>query len=818
MADQKLEIVVTAKDQASKVFGSLQKSTEAFGTKLQKTFQGIQRAAMTLTPILGGIGGAFAVKKVIDSTTAFEKALADVKAVSMELRDGVEGAAEKFVKVEALAKKLGRETKFSTTEVAEGMKYVAMAGFSVEEMLKAMPGIVNAAAAANVGLAEASDWLTNILQGFNLTAKDTTRVADVIAATAANANTDMRELAEGMKFVAPVAQAAGYSLEETAAMMAMLANAGIKAGIAGRNLRSILLEYEKLKTGDLTKDQEEALESLGIAMEDLQNKTFSQFVVMLKEMGVTAGQMGAIFTKETSTVAQVIGNAGKATQDFAEMLRSAGGEAETMAQVKLNTLAGQMDVLRGSIDTLLATLGKAFLPVLIDVTKQLTNLANEVTTWIEQNPKLSKDLQDIAKLFTDALLPVLRTGLELFKGLVNMFQKLPEPAQKVIAVLGTTGGLAGAFSMMTGTLPDLIKMFPQFVSVVKGLGIALATNPIGALITLAGVATALILWEQSRSWKEFKAVAEGMNKVFEPILEAGRAMKEFFENLNMREIGNNIMRSLKTGLSGWKESVLKPVKDIGDAILNFWKTLPEKARQAAIDIMNAWIEGLKIPVEKVKEAGGWIAEKVADFLGHSLPTEGPLATVKQGGISIVTEWMKGLLSGLDVSKVTGKLSSIQSAWSSTIRRWIEGGMTFENFVIQMLENIRNAFLNMVAEFAAQKLFLAVFGEVLPFAKGGYFPKGGFTPAQEGLYLKHPTILAAETPAAQPEWLLPDKKLREAIREEAGGGSISVAFNINALDAKSVDRYIRENRDLFEGIIIDAIRRNSATRSTIRRYA
>jgi len=191
-------------------------------------------------------------------------------------------------------------------------------------------------------------------------------------------------------------------------------------------------------------------------------------------------------------------------------------------------------------------------------------------------------------------------------------------------------------------------------------------------------------------------------------------------------------------------------------------------------------------------------------------------------IQHIREGWNAIMAGMD---------RVTSAWSSTINEWIQGGMRFRDFITGMFDDIKNSFLNLVSELLANWLFLMTFGGKGPgeawiaaiggitgLAKGGYFPEGGVVPAQEGLYLKHPAILAAETPSSRPEWVLPDRKLREAIREEAGGGNVSVVFNINALDAKSVDRCVRENRDLFEGIIVDAIRRNSATRGTIRRYA
>ena len=850
-------------------------------TAMQSHFRGVMGSmrtmALTLGPIIGGIGAGLVAKKIIDAAKDFEKALADIKAVSMELRDGVADAGKKMTQVEDMAKKLGKETKFSTIEVAEGMKFVAMAGYDVEQMLAAMPGIVNAAAAADTDLAQSADWLTNILTGFNMEAADTGRVADVISATAANANTNMMELAEGLKFLAPIAAGAGYSVEETAAMMGQLANAGLKAGIAGRNLRTNLLAFEVLKTGEVTKSQAGAFEELGIKMLDLTDTTkemkgefakrgiydvvnmeFIDFINLLAESGAKAGDMANIFQKRASVAAQVLSKNVDATKEFTEMLQNAGGEAETMANIKLQTLTGQMDVLRGSIDTTMATLGKAFLPVLTEVTEQFTLMSNEVTDWIEANPELIESLQEITKMFADMIIPIVQDGLEVFKDLTESFLGMTKGEQKITAAIAAIGAallvafvmtgpaglaIAGISALVVGlvhlykhsegfrnaidTIGTGFKAFAGFIKEVAGAFIE--GGPIGAIIKviellkgplaapigvvmdkikeklgsmvdwikdnwmvlLGPVGTVYAAW--TNNWFGIRdkmggigdKIIDGMKKVVDWFKDnwmvllgpAGTIYAAWTNNWfgirdtmtglvdQMREKANAIMQGVIDGLKGWKNAALKPVDEIWIAIKDFWNTLPDKAWQAAVDIMEKWIEGLKWPIEKVKEAGGWIAGKVADFLGHSVPTEGPLANIYEAGKSITETWVQGLREGWEeqsdnidsiADKVKRVFDSVHTSMENTLADWIKGTKSFGSVLETIWHTIADAVIKeivrMIMQMEIMKSVMGGLGSLLGSLLGGLF--GGLFGGVGGAAMKTVPIAGGASIGMQSGGIIP----------------------------------------------------------------
>ena len=135
---------------------------------------------------------------------------------------------------------MGSKTKFSASEAAEAMNYMAMAGWKTKDMLSGIEGIMNLAAASGEDLATTSDIVTDALTAFGLSAKDSGHFADVLAAASSNANTNVSMMGETFKYAAPIAGALGYSVEDTAEAIGLMANAGIKSSQAGTSLRNIM--------------------------------------------------------------------------------------------------------------------------------------------------------------------------------------------------------------------------------------------------------------------------------------------------------------------------------------------------------------------------------------------------------------------------------------------------------------------------------------------------------------------------------------------------------------------------------------------------
>ena len=224
-------------EQANQSATALQK-IGATGEKLQTVGNKISSVGQKLLPVTGvvtGLGTA-AVKTAAD----FDSAMSRVAAVS-----GATGSD--FDSLRDKAREMGAKTKFSATEAADAMNYMAMAGWKTEDMLSGIEGVMYLAAASGEDLATTSDIVTDALTAFGLTAADSGHFADVLAAASSNANTNVSMMGETFKYCAPVAGALGFSVEDTAEAIGLMGNAGIKASQAGTSMRSIMTNL----TGDV---------------------------------------------------------------------------------------------------------------------------------------------------------------------------------------------------------------------------------------------------------------------------------------------------------------------------------------------------------------------------------------------------------------------------------------------------------------------------------------------------------------------------------------------------------------------------------------
>ena len=224
-------------EEAARSNTTLAKISEV-GGKLENagnTIAGAGKKMMGVTTVIGGLGTA-AVKTAADFDTSMSK----VAAVSGATGKDLEALRDK-------AREMGAKTKYSASEAAEAMNFMAMAGWKTEDMLSGIDGIMNLAAASGEDLATTSDIVTDALTAFGLTAKDSGHFADILAAASSNANTNVGMMGETFKYCAPIAGALGFSAEDTAEAIGLMANAGIKSSQAGTSLRSIMNNL----TGDI---------------------------------------------------------------------------------------------------------------------------------------------------------------------------------------------------------------------------------------------------------------------------------------------------------------------------------------------------------------------------------------------------------------------------------------------------------------------------------------------------------------------------------------------------------------------------------------
>ena len=272
---------------------------QAAGEQVKELGDKISSVGDKFAPIsaAAGVVGVAAVKITAD----FDSAMSQVQAIS-----GATG--ESFQKLRDKALEMGAETKFTAKEAADAMSYMAQAGWKTEEMLSGIPGVLNLAAASNMDLAQASAIVTKTIGGFSLKASDAGHVADVLATAASNSNTNVLEMGEAFKAFAPVAGAVGYSIEDVAVALGLMANAGVTGSTSGMVLRNTL-------TGlvNPTKEQSEAMEKLGLVTTEYAKKVNQAKVDKAQEKVAAANQkLVEAQRKYQSILAESGGNSAKA--------------------------------------------------------------------------------------------------------------------------------------------------------------------------------------------------------------------------------------------------------------------------------------------------------------------------------------------------------------------------------------------------------------------------------------------------------------------------------------------------------------------------
>lgn len=300
-----------------------------------------------MTKVAGKVGeiGTAAIKVGM----TFEAEMSKVSAISGATGDELSSLTDK-------AKEMGAKTKFSATESAQAMEYMAMAGWKTTDMLNGIEGIMNLAAASGENLATTSDIVTDALTAFGLSAQDSTHFADVLAAASSNANTNVSMMGETFKYVAPVAGALGFSVEDCGVAIGLMANSGIKAGQAGTSLRQMLSRLTKP-----TKEVRAAMDTLGLSLTDSAGNVKSLDTVMADLRNGFSGLSKAEQTQIATSLAGQEAMSGllaivnASDEDFNKLKNSiynADGAAAEMAATMQDNLAGQITILKSGLEGL----------------------------------------------------------------------------------------------------------------------------------------------------------------------------------------------------------------------------------------------------------------------------------------------------------------------------------------------------------------------------------------------------------------------------------------------------------------------------------
>lgn len=480
---------IGASDEATPVIRAAQDAAESWGGSVFNATIGVidaatapisKLASIAKNPVVQGaslIGASFGVAESVNSFQDFESMMSQVKAIS-----GATGQA--FDDLTAKAQEMGATTKFTATESAEAFNYMAMAGWKPQQMIDGISGIMSLAAASGEDLGTTSDIVTDALTAFGLQAGDAGHFADVLAQASANASTNVSMLGESFKYVAPVAGAMNYSVEDTSLALGLMANASIKGSMAGTALKTSLANMAAP-----TDSMAAAMDKYGISLTDSEGNMKSLRGVIdnlrgslggLSETEQTAAA-STIFGKEAMAGMLAIINASE--EDYNKLSTAIGNSkdaAEGMADTMLDNLKGSFTLMQSAIEGTENAFGKRLSPYLRGIAGGITDMMPEITDGINAVMDVVDDkIAGVKRKITDM------TGSDEWKN-ADLFGKIDIAWDSIIAKpFGNWASGDGAQLISSG----LGTLFSSAAAILPGGEKAGLTSWLSAGILAKGAAT-----------------------------------------------------------------------------------------------------------------------------------------------------------------------------------------------------------------------------------------------------------------------------------------------------------------------------------------
>jgi TP901 family phage tail tape measure protein len=687
---------------------------EGIAKDARKAFTNVTSSATWQAAAVGaaaiGAGLVSSVRVAMD----FEKSMSAVAAKT-------QAGQEDMAKLTELAKDLGRSTQFSAKEVADGMDFLAMAGFKVNDVLTAMPGLLDLAAAGNLDLASTADIVSNILGGMNMEAAETGRVSDVLAKAATSSNVSVGMLGETFKFVAPVAAQAGAGLEDVAAAAGLLGDAGIQGSEAGTGLRSVLLRLAAPPT-----EAAKALERLGVSTKDASGnmRPFGEILAdvdhSMKDLNLGSAEQieiqNALFGKTAIASGAILQQAaanGELSAKTKELMESQGAAAE-MAEIMNDNLAGAFKRLQSAIEGFQIQLVSGTNPALQGFVDFAANAINVLTDMMERFPLITSAVVALAAAFV---------ALVALAPFIAAFISVIGSIKAVLAGVSLGAVVAG---WVTAALPALAGLIAAF----KGFGLAVLaifTGPVGwTVLAIAAVVGMAIAFR-------------------EPIMN-------FFSWLG-GAIGNGL-----NALWQW-----------GEPIRQFWAGVWESIKGFATGYFT-WLAGIV----------SWGLQAVFAIVYQLLvqPWVNLWNNVLREPVTSMLTWLQGIWNGVSQAFVDRVAKPIGAAWNAVIealpkamqaaaefvqRVWTGLAESVKGVVRGMLQFIANA-INNVAGMVNRLIaaFNALPGPNIPFVPTFSVPAF----AQGGVVNRKTLAMVGE--GGEREYIVPESKMAAASSRFLGG--------------------------------------------------
>ncbi len=633
---------------------------------LENGFRQLMRVMFRFVALFGTVAAVRAFSRALGE---FEEQMTQVRGVAIKTTESLEVQEEQFAALSAQAKVLGATTRFTATEAAKAQLLLARAGFEVRDVMEALPSVLALASAGVLSLEEAADIATNTLKQFNLAGSDMEHVSDVLVTVANATNTNIREMAEALKYAGPIAAATGHDIEEVASAVGILSNAGVKASLAGTQFRQMIASLSKQ-----TPQAEATLNILAKRLGKTREELFSlskenRIPDILKTMasaGADVNDFFRVFTIRAANSAIVLSKYGDTLQELEELTRDNRGETKRLSDMMANTLIGRVKTLGGALETLILQMGddglgkslKDLITFSTDVIRFMTGTRQQVQL-LESKFKLGlisaeefnakmKDLRDQNQRFT----PTVKAAANAIRGLTTaafafVALKLSSAVLEVGVALASFGaGPVAATAILLGTIVGLLYHFKDALIEIKG-----TTGTVGDLVKA--------VWGEIL--ERMKIVGEAMGAVFDHIRKTWRttladmleALTTWFDSTTVAakiyatdwgEVWDYLTEKVKTTINFW----------IGffSGLWNWLKKFFSKERFGAI-LNEFWLQvkylakflwlAFQFAFESIKRGVGLVGSLIVKTLSGAVET-----VIKfSGALGVTAEQSKALQGVLD---------------------------------------------------------------------------------------------------------------------------------------------------------------------------
>lgn len=591
-------------EQATTTSTSLAKIDEV-GQKMESvgnSIAGAGKSMMPLTLAIGGVGTA-AVKTAAD----FDAGMSQVAAISGATGDDLEALRDK-------AREMGSKTKFSASEAASAMEYMAMAGWKTGDMLGGIEGIMNLAAASGEDLATTSDIVTDALTAFGLSAEDSGHFADILAAASSNANTNVSMMGETFKYCAPIAGALGFSAEDTAEAIGLMANAGIKSTQAGTALRTIMnnLTGEVKISGKAIGDVTIATTNADGSMRDLSDiladcrTAFSG----LSESEKAQAAETLVGKNAMSGFLALMNAAPEDIDKLSNAIDNCDGTAESMAATMQDNLAGQLTILKSQLEELAISFGEILMPAIRSIVSHIQGFIDKLNGMDESQKKA---------IITIGLVVAAIGPLLVIIGTV--ISKVGVAMQGFVKLAGAFNKIKAAASAGTGIFGKL------------GAAIGGVSAPVLAVVAVIAVLVAAFvhLWNTNEGFREailgtWEKIKTTVSNFVEGIRERLAALGISFSDIaeTIKAIWNGLCAVLApifegafNAIANVLQTVLGVITGILDVFIGLFTGNWEQVWTGVKEIFSSIWEGIKGAFQNAIDTIRGIADAVLGWFGTS---------------------------------------------------------------------------------------------------------------------------------------------------------------------------------------------------------